>query len=170
MVHLAIHDALNSIDRRYEPYVHDGRAEPGAAPEAAMAAAARDVLAGIVPSYGSPAERTKAAEILDRAYASALARLPDGSAKTHGIAAGQAAAAAMLALRKNDGAFAPSQYMPGSAPGQWRPHPNPVPANPPLPDPAMAAGNQPAILPQWRGPRRSPCSRPRSSACRLRRR
>ena len=55
----------------------------------------------------------------------------------------------MLALRRNDGAFAPAQYTPGSGPGQWRPHPNPVPAHPPLPDPAMAAGNLPAILPQW---------------------
>lgn len=149
MVHLAIHDALDSIDRRYEPYVHHGRAEPGAEPPAAIAAAARDVLASVIPSYGTPAQRTKATEILDKAYASALTRLPEGPTKNHGIAAGQAAAATLLGLRKNDGAFAPSRYTPGSAPGQWRPHPNPVPANPPLADPVMAAGNLPAILPQW---------------------
>jgi hypothetical protein len=52
MVHLAIHDALNSIDRRYEPYAHEARAERDAAPEAAIAAAARDVLAGLIPGYG----------------------------------------------------------------------------------------------------------------------
>src|SRR5918995_7346042 len=57
MVHLAIHDALNSLDRRYEPYAHESGAEPGAAPEVAIAAAARDVLAGVIPDYGSPAQR-----------------------------------------------------------------------------------------------------------------
>ena len=49
MVHLAIHDALNAIDPRYEPYFYEGRAEPGAAPGAAAAAAARGVLAGVIP-------------------------------------------------------------------------------------------------------------------------
>jgi hypothetical protein len=149
MVHLAIHDALNAIDRRYEPYAHEARAERDAAPEAAIAAAARDVLAGIVPAYGNPAQRARAMEILDKAYATALARLADGPARSRGIGAGQAAAGTMLALRKSDGAFAPAQYAPGTAPGQWRPTPNPVPAYPPLPDPAQAAGNLPAILPQW---------------------
>src|SRR5712692_5283018 len=38
MAHLAVHDALNAIDRRYEPYLHDRRSEPGAAPGAAVAA------------------------------------------------------------------------------------------------------------------------------------
>jgi PAP2 superfamily/Vanadium chloroperoxidase N-terminal domain len=149
MVHLAIHDALNAIDRRYEPYAHEARAERDAAPEAAIAAAARDVLAGIVPAYGNPTQRARAMEILDKAYATALARLADGPARSHGIGAGQAAAATMLSLRRSDGAAAPAQYTPGTAPGQWRPTPNPVPAHPPLPDPALAAGNLPAILPQW---------------------
>ena len=149
MVHLAIHDALNSISRRYEPYVQHGHAEPGADPAAASAAAARDVLVQLIPRYGSAAQQAKAAEIVDRAYAAALARLPDGPAKNHGIAAGQAAGAAMLALRKSDGAFAPAQYTAGTAPGQWRPHPNPVPAYPPVPDPAVALGNLPALQPQW---------------------
>src|SRR5262245_26256410 len=44
MMHLAIHDALNAVDRRYEPYLYQARAEPSAAPAAAVAAAARDVL------------------------------------------------------------------------------------------------------------------------------
>jgi hypothetical protein len=39
MAHLAVHDALNAIDRRYEPYLYDARAEPGAAPGAAVTAA-----------------------------------------------------------------------------------------------------------------------------------
>src|SRR5262245_45973872 len=55
----------------------------------------------------------------------------------------------MLAARKVDGSSASSQYRPGTAPGKWRPHPNPVPSNPPIADPALAVGNMPAILPQW---------------------
>jgi PAP2 superfamily/Vanadium chloroperoxidase N-terminal domain len=149
MVHLAIHDALNAIERRYEPYVHEARAEAGAVPDAAIAAAARDVLAGLIPRYGDPAQRAKATALLDAAYAAGLAGVPDGPGRTRGIAAGQAAAATMLALRSQDGAHAPAPYTPGAAPGQWRPHPNPTPAHPPLPDPAMAAGNLPAILPHW---------------------
>jgi len=149
MMHLAIHDALNAADRRYAPYLYEGRSAPGAAPAAAIAAAAREVLIGVIPNFGRPEQRAKAQPMVEAAYAAALAKIPDGPAKSHGIAAGQAAAAAMLTARKNDGATARVQYTPGTAPGQWRPHPNPVPAYPPVPDPVMAAGNLPAILPQW---------------------
>jgi hypothetical protein len=121
MVHLVVHDALNSTSRRYEPYALQARAEPGADPAAASAAAARDVLVQLIPRYGSAAQQAKATEIVERAYAAALARLPDAPAKDHGIAAGRAAAEAMLAIRKSDGAFAPAQYTPVTAPGQWRP-------------------------------------------------
>ncbi|MGE5780469.1 MAG: hypothetical protein ACM30D_14355 [Hyphomicrobiales bacterium] len=48
MMHLAVHDALNAIERRYEPYLYEGRAETGAAPGAAVAAAARDVLVEVI--------------------------------------------------------------------------------------------------------------------------
>jgi len=149
MVHLAVHDALNAIDRRYEPYLYEGRAERGAAPMAAIATAARDVLVGVIPDWGNPQQREKARSIVDSAYASAIAKVPNGLPKDQGIAAGKAAAAAMLAARKADGSGASSQYTPGTAPGQWRPHPNPTPPNPPIADPALAAGNWPALLPQW---------------------
>ena len=48
-----------------------------------------------------------------------------------------------------DASGAASQYNAGTAPGQWRPHPNPTPPNPPITDPALALGNLPAMLPQW---------------------
>ena len=150
MVHLAVHDALNSISRRYEPYALQTRAEPGTEPAAALAAAARGVLVQLIPRYGSGAQQAKATEIVEGAYAAALARLPDAPAKDHDIGAGRAAAEAMLALRKTDGAFAAARYTPGTGPGQWRPTPNPVPPHPSVPDPAMAAGNLPALQPQWR--------------------
>jgi hypothetical protein len=149
MAHLAVHDALNAIDRRYEPYLHDRRSEPGAAPGAAVAAAMREVLIGALAGFGTPEQEAKGKERTDAAYAAALMKIPDGRAKQDGIGAGQAAAMAMLTLRKADGATAQVPYTPGTQPGQWRPHPNPVPANPPIPDAALAPGNWPAMLPQW---------------------
>jgi len=149
MAHLAAHDALNAIDRRYEPYLYDRRAEPGAAADAAVAAAMREVLLGALPGFGAPEQHAKAKERLEAAYVAALAKVADARAKQDGIAVGQAAAAAMMTLRKSDGATATVAYVPGTPPGQWRPHPNPVPANPPIADAAAAAGNLPAMLPQW---------------------
>jgi hypothetical protein len=149
MAHLAVHDALNAIDRRYEPYLYDARSEPGAAPGAAVAAAMRDALVGALAGFGTAEQQAKGKERADAAYATALANIPEGRAKQDGIAAGQAAAAAMLTLRKADGATAQVAYTPGTQPGQWRPHPNPVPANPPIADQALAPGNWPAMLPQW---------------------
>ena len=48
MMHVAIHDALNAIDRRSRPYALDVQAEAGASPDAAVAAAARDVLVPLI--------------------------------------------------------------------------------------------------------------------------
>src|ERR1700744_4683343 len=44
MMHIAIHDALNAINPKYQPYAYDKKADPGTSPDAAVAAAARDVL------------------------------------------------------------------------------------------------------------------------------
>jgi hypothetical protein len=149
MVQLAVHDALNAIDRWYEPYLYEAWAESGAAPAAAIAAASREVLAGVVPSFGTEAQREKALAMLERAYTVALEQILDGPAKEAGIAVGQMAARAMPTARQADGAMATPAYTPGTAPGQWQPHPNPVPPNPPIAIPAMAAGNLAALLPQW---------------------
>ena len=103
MMHIAIHDALNAIDRRSRPYAFDKPAAPGASPDAAVAAAARDVL---VPLIGQlPRELASQACIdagvasVEADYTAALAAIPDDQAKAQGIAVGQAAAAAILALR-----------------------------------------------------------------------
>src|SRR6266540_5035977 len=149
MTQLAVHDALNAIDRRYEPYLSEGPAHPAAAPAAAIAAAAHDVLVGVLPGFGTEAERANARAMVEGEYAAALARIPAGPAKDHGIAAGREAARAILTARRTDGATADMPYVPGAGPGQWQPHPNPVPANPPVADPALAAGNLAAVLPQW---------------------
>jgi hypothetical protein len=149
MVHVAIHDALNAINRRYESYVFEGAAEANAAPEAAVATAARDVLVLAIPSFGTPAQQVAAIAEADAAYTAALTKIPDGAGKTSGITVGRAAAAAIVGLRKDDDAIKDSPYTPGGAPGQWRPHPNPVPPDPPVPTAALASGYVASILPGW---------------------
>ena len=146
MMHLAIHDALNAIDRRYQPYAYKERAEPSAAPAAAIATAARDVLVDVIPAWGKPEQRSKALTLVETAYTADLAKLPNGPPMQQGIAIGQKVAAAILAARKADGANAVTQYTAGAAPGKWRPHPNPVPANPMIADQLLAIGNWPAML------------------------
>jgi hypothetical protein len=111
MMHVAIHDALNAIDRRSRPYTFDMQAEPGASPDAAVAAAARDVLVLLITQL--PLELHTQACIdagvasVEAAYTAALAEIPNDQAKAQGIALGQAAAAAILDLRADDGAVGP---------------------------------------------------------------
>jgi hypothetical protein len=126
MVQVAVHDALNGVDRRSRPYAVDLQTAPGASPDAAVAAAARDVL---VPVLGSlafflPADCVDAGiASVEADYAAALAAIPDGPAKTQGLAVGQDAAAAVLALRASDGfdtALVDPNYQEGTAPGEYR--------------------------------------------------
>ena len=112
MMHIAIHDALNAIDRHSRPYVFDSQAPSGASTAAAVAAAARDVL---VPLIGQlPLELLPQFCIdagvasVEADYTAALAAIPNNAAKAQGIAVGQAAAAAILALRAADGAVGSS--------------------------------------------------------------
>jgi hypothetical protein len=111
MMHVAIHDALNASDRRSRPYALDVQAAAGASPDAAVAAAARDVLVSLIAQL--PLELHTQACIdagvasVEAAYTAALAAIPDGQAKAQGIAVGQAAAAAILDLRAEDGAVGP---------------------------------------------------------------
>jgi hypothetical protein len=128
----AVHDALNAIDRRFEPYAFDGEPDPDASPDAAVATAARDALVGLIAvgpfaGFGSAAQQKDAVALVDGRYAADLERIPEGEAKTRGIAVGQAAAAAILAEREDDGATTFVSYTPGMEPGDWQPTPNPVP-------------------------------------------
>jgi hypothetical protein len=90
--------------------------------DAAVTTAAYDVLAKIVstaPSISDPA-RKAALQSLAASYASSLADVDDGPFKRQGVAAGHAAADAMIAARQNDGRFGPSQWVPNSNPGYGR--------------------------------------------------
>jgi hypothetical protein len=111
---IAVHDALNAIDRRYEPYAFVGSA-PRASTAAAVAAAAHDTLVKLVP---------QAPTSVDAQYDAALSSVPDGDARDRGIATGQAAAAAILARRSSDDLLAAitKPYTPGPTdPGVYQP-------------------------------------------------
>ena len=111
IMHIAIHDALNAIDRRSRPYAYDA-SDPDASPDAAVAAAARTVLVeliGQLPAELAPSPACIPAGIAstEADYVAALASIPNGPAKTQGIALGEAAADAILTARADDGAVGP---------------------------------------------------------------
>jgi hypothetical protein len=149
MVQGAVHDALNAISRRYDAYYFEGPGDPSASPDPATAAAAHTVLVGIVGASGTPAQRGAALALVDQAYGASMARVKDGPARNKGVAVGRAAGAAMLTLRKDDGATRDAPYTAGMGPGRWQPHPNPVPANPPIANVDLARGYLPSALPGW---------------------
>jgi hypothetical protein len=112
---LAVFEAVNAITETYEPYLGTIVAHPRASPDAAAIAAAHAVLMNYLGGNAT------AAATLDAARASSLAAIRDGSAKTRGIAVGEAAAAAMITSRLGDGSSPPEFYMPESVdPGVWQ--------------------------------------------------
>jgi hypothetical protein len=112
MVQVAMFDAVNSIDRKYRPYLVQLPATAGTSREAAAAAAAGTVLVGI-NAPGQPDVKP--------ALESYFAAIPDGPAKSEGIKLGEAVAARILEARADDGANAPDIYRPRAAPGVYVP-------------------------------------------------
>jgi len=109
---LAVFEAVNAITRDYRPYIGGVAAPSWASVDAAAASAAHSVLKAYFPAK---------AAALDAALTASLDGVTAGDAKSAGIAAGQAAAAAILALRANDGSVPPESYLPPSdSPGQWQ--------------------------------------------------
>jgi hypothetical protein len=126
MTHLAIHDALNAIDRRSRPYAFDATAKREASPDAAVAAAAHDVLVALVRQISDPfppACVDAGVASVEADYTAALGGIPDGRHKARGIEVGRAAAAAILAMRAADGSDTPlvvNNFPQGTAPGEYR--------------------------------------------------
>jgi hypothetical protein len=142
MVHGAVYDAVNAIDGGHQPYLAGlPPASPSASQDAAVATAAHHVLVGLGIGPVPPLPQV-VRDRLDGLYADALAGIPDGPAETDGIAAGAAAAAAMLATRSTDGRYVPFSFTAGNEVGQWRPEP-PAFASDPF---AWAANVQPFVL------------------------
>jgi hypothetical protein len=116
MVHGAVYDAVNAIDGGYEPYLVSPPALRSYSKEAAAATAAYRVL--VDPSLKvSEAQKLE----LKGHWEASLAAIPPGSDKEGGKAVGEAAAAAMLTARTDDGRFGAFRFTPGFGAGQWRP-------------------------------------------------
>jgi membrane-associated phospholipid phosphatase len=112
IVQVAVFEAVNAITGDYRPYLGSIVAPHGASANAAAIEAAYRVLSTYFPH---------SAPTLDPARSSSLASIPDGQAKIDGIATGEAAANALIALRANDGS-SPAQFKtPGPpVPGEWQ--------------------------------------------------
>ena len=121
MVQGAVYDAVNAIDGGYQPYLVAPAADPGDSKEAAAATAAFRVLVGF-PANTPPLTGLVPGQLstLQPLYDASLAAVPDGSAKDGGIEVGEAAAAAMLTNRQDDGRFGSFKFVPGTDPGDWR--------------------------------------------------
>jgi len=123
MLHAAIFDAINAIDRSHKPYAVRFTDLPRRASQPAAAdAAAHDVLVALYPQLAS---------MLDVEFQQSLTLVPDGAGKTEGIRIGQAVARAILAVRNNDGANQPPMpFVFGTAPGDYQSTPPNFPKQP----------------------------------------
>jgi hypothetical protein len=121
MANLAIHDALNAIQRKYQPYAYDKKAEQGTSASAAVAAATYHVMAPTtakIPAevLSSPKCLENAKAVIEGSYAAALAIIPadtdqEKAAMERGIALGKATAEAVLAKRAKDNADTGGPYI-----------------------------------------------------------
>lgn len=108
LLHVAMFEAVNSIERRYTPFVALVEAAPGASPEAAAAQAAHDVLIAQCP---------QAAAAASAALSASLAEVRDDKARAAGVEVGRKAASAALKARASSGANGGDPYWPEPAPG-----------------------------------------------------
>ncbi|GIE92006.1 vanadium-dependent haloperoxidase [Actinoplanes regularis] len=135
MVQGAVYDAANAVSGTpYKPYLISPPSHRGDSLDAAVATAAYRVLLSLFPQQ---------AATLGAQYEQSLAPIRDGRSKRGGIAVGEAAAAAMIAARENDGATRQASWTVGTEPGQWRPTP-PAFAQ----DGAQVADIKPFVIPR----------------------
>jgi hypothetical protein len=128
MVQGAVYDAVNAITpKHHRPYLLNRRFGNTASDEAAVATAAYLVLKNIVETVPqsitsfTPAMRAAMLASLETQYNASKNAIPDSPFKRMGIAAGTAAAQAMVDARKDDGRFGPSQFVPNANPGYFDP-------------------------------------------------
>lgn len=127
LVHAAIFDSINAIDRRHTTYGVAVTAKPGASMQAAAAAAAYGVLTRLYWLQTAA---------FDVALEASLASIADGQSKSDGMAVGKEVAEKLMSLRAKDGSSPSVTYTPTPGPGRYQ-----------LTPPAFA----PAVLPQWVG-------------------
>jgi hypothetical protein len=112
MLHIAMFEAVNAIERRYAPYKLTLSADRSTSKEAAAATAAHDILVSIYPDQKS---------MLDTALERSLADVRDSEGKIKGIALGKEAAEGVIAFRSNDGTAAKETYRPFTMAGVYVP-------------------------------------------------
>jgi hypothetical protein len=117
MLHVAMFEAVNAIDKRYAPYRLNLVADHGTSREAAASAAAHDVLVALYPDQKPD---------LDATLAASLAAIAESDAKSKGIELGRKAAAEIIALRADDGSNTPENYRPSATPGVYVPTAIPI--------------------------------------------
>jgi hypothetical protein len=124
MTHIAIHDAVNAVEPLYDAYAFKPHPVRSASTDAAVAAAARNVLIPEISAlpFSKNCVSDGVKSVTDD-YDAAIAAVPDGPAKSAGIRLGERAAAAIVAMRADDGSDTPLQvadYPQGTEPGEWR--------------------------------------------------
>jgi hypothetical protein len=122
MVNIAMHDALNNIVPKYKSYALNAR-DKDADPDAAVAKAAHDVISYSFGKLNPPANNTPQVvqDSIHNLLTHCLNLIPDGEAKTKGIALGAAAAQAIIQNRTNDGSLnATGTIIQGVNPGEYR--------------------------------------------------
>src|SRR5688572_1331974 len=122
LVQVAVHDAVQALEKRFEPYHFEVERASGRR-SAAVAAAAHDVLVGMYPAQ---------AATLDPIYFNYLA--DHGLSGDPGLAVGQQAAAEILPLRRVNPNPLPPPFVGSNEVGVWRPTPSFL-GNPPVPAP-----------------------------------
>jgi hypothetical protein len=112
IVQVSVFEAVNTVTGRYPPQRAKLNPAPGASVEAAVASATRTALSKLMPAQQA---------VVDADYQALLGSVPDGPAKTAGIALGEQAATAIVALCADDGAVSPDVYRPHAAAGVYVP-------------------------------------------------
>jgi hypothetical protein len=112
IVQVSVFEAVNAVTGRYPPQRAKLTPAPGASVEAAVAAATRTALSKLMPAQQA---------VIDADYQALLASVPDGPAKAAGVALGEQAATAIVALCADDGMVAPDVYRPHTAAGVYVP-------------------------------------------------
>ena len=112
LLHVAMFEAVNSIERRYVPYRLNLVADRNTSHEAAAASAGHAVLSGFYPDQKAT---------LDALLANELQAIAEGPAKQRGIILGRKAAADLMVLRTADFETATDTYRPTTGPGVYVP-------------------------------------------------
>jgi PAP2 superfamily len=110
IVHIAMFEAVNAVDRHYQSYKLDSKVDPGCSQQAAAASAAVTVLAKLVPDSAAK---------MKQEFDTYLAGIPAGEGKDRGVKMGEEIAVKVIALRAKDGFDKVNAYRPVTTPGVY---------------------------------------------------